>query len=199
MQLLIATHNPAKLRRYQAILASFSALAVLAPGDLGMNLAVEESGATAAENARRKAAAYAAASGLPSLGIDEALYIPALPPEEQPGVFVRREGGRAQTDEELLAVYLQKARRLSTEQRAVQWIYAICLALPDGRTFAAQSGWSGWLSDQPCLPYPPGYPLSAVLLDGQTHKPVNRLSEEETRLREAPLARAVGDLVSRLL
>lgn len=199
MQLLIATHNPAKFRRYQAILALYSHLTILAPADLGLNLAVEENGTTAAENAARKATTYAAASGLPSLGIDEALFIPALPPEEQPGVFVRRESGRTLSDDELLEVYLQKARSLLPEQRGVQWVYAICLALPDGRTFEAQSGWAGWLSDQPCLPFSPGYPLSAVLLDGQTRKPLNRLSEEETRRHEASLAQAVSKLVHRLL
>ena len=156
MPLLIATRNPAKLERYRRALDRFSDLPVLTPQEVNLDLAVEEDGATAAENASLKARAYAEAALLPALGIDEALFIPALPPSQQPGVLVRRNGGRSLTDEELLDTYLERARSLAPEQRAVQWIFALCLALPDGRSFSDQAGWNGWLSDRAYLPYQPG-------------------------------------------
>ncbi len=194
--LLLATHNPAKLQRYQGLLAPFAWLRLLAPADLGLRLNVVETGTSAAENARLKAEAYAGAASLPALGIDEALYIPALPPEAQPGVLVRRNGGKTLDDEALLEMFLSLARSLPPEQRGVSWVFALCLTLPDnGPHFTAQAGCSGWLSDQPCRPYAPGYPLSAILLDGATHKRVRRLSTAETKRREAPLADALAELI----
>jgi len=199
MTLLIATRNPAKLRRYRAILGQFPGLEVLSPQDLGLDLSVAETGATAAENAHLKASAYAAASGLPALGIDEALYIPALSPEDQPGVYVRRAhlaDGGSLGDEELLGFFLETARRLPSDQREVQWLYAVCLALPyDQAHWSDQSYWSAWLSEKPFLPYEPGYPLSAILCDRITGKPVRAMTVEEQNQREGPLTAAVVRLV----
>lgn len=199
MSLLIATRNPAKLERYRRALAQFPDLLVLSPLDVGLDLAVVEEGGSAADNARLKAHIYAAAAGLPALGIDEALFIPALPPDQQPGVLVRRNGGRPLLDEELLEVFLERARSLSPEQRAVQWVFALCLALPDGRSFSDQAVWGSRLSDWPHRPYPPGYPLSAVLIDAETGKPVTRLSEAEARRRDRPVYEAAARLVGQWL
>lgn len=95
VRLVIGTTNPAKLRRYQTILERLAAarelvptLEVLSLRDLPMivqAVQVEEDGATALENARKKARTYACASGLPTLGIDEALMVTGLAPEEEEG------------------------------------------------------------------------------------------------------------------
>lgn len=195
MPLLIATRNPAKLDRYRRALAQFPSLTVLSLQEAGLNLAVAEDGISAAENARLKAEVCAAAADMPALGVDEALFIPALPADQQPGVLVRRRGGRSLPDDELLAVFLELTRGLAPERRAVQWVFAMCLALPGGRVFEDQVCWSAQLSDRPCLPYQPGYPLSAVLIDPAAGKPVNRLSEAEARKRDRPVSDAVARLV----
>lgn len=195
MPLILATRNPAKLDRYRCALAQFPDLSVLSPQDVGLDLAVAEDGGSAADNACLKAQAYAAAAGLPALGIDEALFIPALPPDQQPGVLVRRNGGRSLSDEELLDAFLERARSLLPEQRAVQWVFALCLALPGGPSFSDQAVWDGWLSDRPYLPYRPGYPLSAALIDAGTGKPVTHLSEAESRQRDQPVYAAIARLV----
>lgn len=195
MPLILATRNPAKLDRYRRALAQFPDLLVLSPRDVGLDLAVAEDGGSAAENACLKARAYATAAGLPALGIDEALFIPALPPDQQPGVLVRRNGGRSLSDEELLDVFLERARSLLPDQRAVQWVFALCLALPGGPSFSDQAVWGGWLSDRPYHPYRPGYPLSAALIDAGTGKPVTCLSEAESRQRDQPVYAAIARLV----
>jgi len=195
MPLILATRNPAKLDRYRRALTQFPDLPVLSPQDVGLDLAVAEDGRSAADNACLKARAYAAAAGLPALGIDEALFIPALPPDQQLGVLVRRNGGRSLSDEELLDAYLERARGLLPEQRAVQWVFALCLAFPDGRSFSDQAVWDGWLSDRPYRPYRPGYPLRAALIDAGTGKPVTHLSEAESRQRDQPVYNAIARLI----
>jgi XTP/dITP diphosphohydrolase len=86
--LLAATTNPGKLAELRALLPC---LTVLAPTDVGSLLPVEETGATFVENARLKAAAYHAATGLRTMGEDSGIEIDAL--NGEPGVYSARYKG----------------------------------------------------------------------------------------------------------
>ncbi len=195
MRLLIGTSNPAKLARYRALLSRFASLEVLSPQQIGLQLSIEEDGQTPAENALLKARRYADRSRLPSLGIDESLSIPFLPLKDQPGVFVRRNGGKELSDLEMLDQFQQIARQLPSDQRIVVWTYAVCLALPDAGSFEDASTLQAVLTDQPCLPLTPGYPLSSLLLDPLTGKPLQQLTPAERYYRDIPLAEKVARLV----
>jgi XTP/dITP diphosphohydrolase len=85
--LLIATTNPGKLKEMQALLGSLTVTLVL-PRDLGIDLDVEENGATYAENAALKARAFCSASGLITLADDSGLEVDAL--DGQPGLHSAR-------------------------------------------------------------------------------------------------------------
>ena len=65
MTVCAATNNPGKLKELRRILEK-AGHAVKSLRELGITLDPEETGATFAENARIKAAAFCAASGLPS-------------------------------------------------------------------------------------------------------------------------------------
>ncbi|MHB8855748.1 MAG: RdgB/HAM1 family non-canonical purine NTP pyrophosphatase [Bellilinea sp.] len=77
MRLLIASSNRGKLREIQAVLAGLPVELVL-PADLGLEIQVDETGATYAENAALKARAYCQASGLLTLADDSGLEVDAL-------------------------------------------------------------------------------------------------------------------------
>lgn len=77
MKLLIASTNRGKLREIQAVLGELP-FELLLPADLGLDLKVEETGATYAENAALKARAYRQASGLLTLADDSGLEVDAL-------------------------------------------------------------------------------------------------------------------------
>jgi inosine/xanthosine triphosphate pyrophosphatase family protein len=195
VDLLIGTRNQAKFERYKTVLSQFPHLNVLAPADIRMELSVVEDGESAAANARKKAQAYASASGLPTLGIDEALNIPGLPPAEQPGTAVRRYLGHAATDEALLEIFLSKIKRLVPHAREAIWLYAICLALPGGRTFFDEVEVPVAFTDRPHLPIVPGYPLRSLLVDPCSGKPLRDLTPEEERDRLQSLYRKVAGVV----
>ncbi len=195
MDLLIGTRNQAKFRRYKTILSQFPHLNVLAPDDIQVILSVVEDGESAAANARKKAQAYAGASGLPTLGIDEALSIPGLPLAEQPGMAVRRYLGQEATDEALLEVFLSKIKRLAPHAREAIWLYAVCLALPEGRTFTDEVEVEVVFTDRPRLPIVPGYPLRSLLVDPRSGRPLHDLTPEEERDRLQPLYRKVAGIV----
>lgn len=85
--LLIATGNKGKLREIQTLLEELPVTLVL-PAEMGLNLDVEEDGSSYAENAAKKARAYADASGLISLADDSGLEVDAL--DGQPGLYSAR-------------------------------------------------------------------------------------------------------------
>jgi len=110
-KLLIATHNMAKYQRYRTILEHNRNVILLSLRDVCISEKIAETGTTAAENAPQKAQGYALLAGLPTLSVDEAMFVEGFAPEEQPGVHVRRYGGREATDDELFAMFLAKVKK----------------------------------------------------------------------------------------
>jgi len=76
-KLLIATNNKGKVKELQDLLKDMD-IELVTPANLNLNLEVEEDGATYAENAAKKAIAFAQASGLISLADDSGLEVDAL-------------------------------------------------------------------------------------------------------------------------
>lgn len=105
MDVFYGTGNPSKLRNLQAILDGMP-VRLLTPAQLGIELPdIAETGNTPLENACIKAAAYSLATGMCSFALDSGLYLQGVPPEQQPGPYVRRVEDRILTDEEFIAHY----------------------------------------------------------------------------------------------
>ncbi len=75
--LLIASSNPGKIQELTALLQDLDLLLVT-PQQLGLQLNVEESGETYAENAAKKASQHALASGLLTMADDSGLEVDVL-------------------------------------------------------------------------------------------------------------------------
>jgi len=88
-KLLIATTNKGKIRELHALLDNLG-VELVTPADLDLNLDVHEDGSTYAENAAKKAIAFAQASGLTSLADDSGLEVDAL--GGAPGLYSARYG-----------------------------------------------------------------------------------------------------------
>ena len=88
-KLLVATHNPGKLREYRGLLGNIP-FELVSLDHLGIAEEVEETGSTFHENARLKASTYAALSGLLTLADDSGLEVDALGGD--PGVHSARYG-----------------------------------------------------------------------------------------------------------
>ena len=87
--LLIATNNPGKVRELHDLLRD-SGIEIVTPADIHLDLDVHEDGHTYAENAAKKATAFAQASGLISLADDSGLEVDAL--DGAPGLYSARYG-----------------------------------------------------------------------------------------------------------
>jgi len=94
-RLLIASNNPHKVVEFRRLFEGLP-YELVTPGDLGLDLDVDETGETFIENARLKAYAFAEASGLPSMADDSGIAVDAL--EGEPGVRSARYGGSGLDD-----------------------------------------------------------------------------------------------------
>jgi XTP/dITP diphosphohydrolase len=88
-RLLIATNNRGKVAELRALLTDLQ-VQLVTPVDINLDLDVPEGGKTYAENAEKKAKAFAQASGLVSLADDSGLEVEAL--EGAPGLYSARYG-----------------------------------------------------------------------------------------------------------
>jgi len=127
-RLVVATHNPGKLREIAALLAPFG-LTVTSAGALGLP-EPEETAPDFAGNARLKALAAARASGLPALADDSGFCLAAL--GGAPGVISAR---WASPEKDFAAAMARAERELAgSADRRAWFTAALCLAWPDGET-----------------------------------------------------------------
>ena len=125
-RLVVATHNPGKLREIAVLLAPHGVEAVSA-GALGLP-EPEETEASFAGNARLKAAAAAAAAGLPALADDSGFSVAAL--GGAPGVLSARWAG---PDKDFVVAMRRVWDEMAgSEDRRAWFTCALCLAWPGG-------------------------------------------------------------------
>ncbi len=86
-KICVATSNQGKLREYQAMMEPLGITATH-PTEMGIEMNVEETGATFFENARIKAHAYAKKTSLPILADDSGLMVDGL--NGAPGIKSKR-------------------------------------------------------------------------------------------------------------
>jgi XTP/dITP diphosphohydrolase len=128
---VIATHNPGKLKEMRELLAPYGIEAQSA-GELGL-AEPKETGTSFAENARIKAMAAAKATGRAGFADDSGLVVEALGGE--PGIHSARWAG---PDKDFSAA-MNRVQALLSErgaespgERRAHFMAALCLAWPDG-------------------------------------------------------------------
>ncbi len=139
--LLIASTNIGKLREIEAILARVSQdvqlFQLVLPSQVNIHLEVEEDGATYAENAAKKARAYARASGLVTLADDSGLEVSAL--GGQPGLYSARYAPMSKATDADRRRYL--LRNLTGKPRpwTAHFHCTVAIAVPDGSAVLAET------------------------------------------------------------
>jgi len=127
-RLVLASHNPGKLREIAALVAPFG-LEVVSAGALGLP-EPEEDAPDFAGNARIKALAAARGAGLPALADDSGFCLAAL--GGAPGVQSARWAGPGKDFAPAMARV--NAEMGASADRRAWFVAALCLAWPDGET-----------------------------------------------------------------
>lgn len=134
--IIVASHNAGKIREIRDLIGPLGFEAKSA-ADLKF-AEPDETGTTYEENARIKALASAAASGLPALSDDSGLAVDAL--GGAPGVYTanwaEREDGSRDFGMAMEKVETALAEKGATTpaQRTARFVSVLCLAWPDGHT-----------------------------------------------------------------
>lgn len=145
MPLLVATRNPGKLREFCALLEP---LELVSPAALGLDLPVEETGHTFAENAALKARAHASAAGLICLADDSGLEVEAL--AGAPGVLSARYGGPHLDDAGRCRFLLDQLCLFpDPSQRRARFCCCLVAWAPDGRACQAEGVCEGYIAAEP--------------------------------------------------
>lgn len=164
--LLVATTNQHKLEEFRAIFVDLP-FRLLSPDDIQLDLDVEETGTTFAQNAELKAEAYAKATNLLSLADDSGLEIDAL--DGAPGVYSARFLGRDVSYEERFRVILERLKDLPPQERTARFRCSIVLAEPSGYHCTVEGVIEGVIADVPRGKHGFGYdPIFLVPSLGQT-------------------------------
>jgi XTP/dITP diphosphohydrolase len=155
MPLLFGTRNPGKLAELRRLVARLP-LEVLSPDEVGRQLPeVEEDGATFAQNAEKKASAYALGAGLHALADDSGICVDAV--QGLPGIRSARWSepeapglsGRGR-DEANNAKLLRELQGVEGAKRGAEYRAVLALAAPDGTILATVTGaCRGWIAEAP--------------------------------------------------
>jgi len=130
-RLVVASHNPGKLREIADLVRPYGLDAVSA-GDLNLP-EPEETETTFAGNARLKATAAATASGLPALADDSGVEVEAL--GGQPGIYSARWAGPGKdfgVAMKRVADELEKVGAWTGQGPRANFTCTLCIAWPDG-------------------------------------------------------------------
>ncbi len=144
-RLVIASHNPGKLREIAGLLAPFEVEAVSA-ASLGLP-EPEETGTSFAANASLKARAAVEGTGSAALADDSGLCVTAL--NGAPGIYSARWAGPGKDFGIAMAKIEQELAGCGATDRRATFVCALTLAWPDG----AQATFEGRVEGQ--LVWPP--------------------------------------------
>ncbi len=136
-KLLIATNNKGKVKEIQDLLKDIS-IELVTPNDAGIQLDVEEDGSTYAENAAKKALAFARASGLISLADNSGLEVDAL--DGAPGLYSNRYLSKPNATDKDRRAFLLKNLNDKTRPWTAAFHATIAIAIPNNPSVKFAAG-----------------------------------------------------------
>ncbi len=158
MKIVLATHNPNKIREMSEILSQnakdIGEFEILTLDGLGVTDDAEETATTFEGNALIKAR-VGASLGYLSVADDSGLEVDALGGE--PGVYSARYSGEHGDDEANNRLVLEKLIGVPTEKRTARFVAAIACVFPDGRSFTVRGTVEGRILEGPDGPNGFGY------------------------------------------
>lgn len=162
-QIVFATGNKSKSQRFSKDLEK-KGIEVLSLKDLDIKLDVLENGHDAISNAIIKAKACYEKTGKPSMGMDDSLYLENVLEEMQPGLYVRRVGGKTLSDEEMLDHYINLVKKYGKDGRLdAKWVYGLAVINEKGdlKTYTWEKN-NFYMVDKKSDIINEGYPLNSI-------------------------------------
>lgn len=162
-KIIFATNNASKAKRFSKGLLEKD-IEVLSLKDLQIELEIEENGKTAIENALIKARKCYEKTHMPSMGMDDTLYLENVDEDNQPGLYVRRVNGKILNDEEMIVHYTNLVKQYGENGKLnCKWIYGLAVINEKGEE--STYTWCKddfYMVDTISSKINPGYPLNSI-------------------------------------
>lgn len=162
-KVVFATGNQSKVLRFKKGLLE-RGIELLSLKDLDLKLDVEENGENAIENALIKARVCYKKIHMPTIGMDDTLYMEGVPLDKQPGLNVRRVNGKSLNDDEMLEHYTSLVNEYGIDGKVnCKWVYGLAVINEKGE----ESTYT-WYKDNFYMvnvksdKINPGYPLNSI-------------------------------------
>jgi XTP/dITP diphosphohydrolase len=182
-RLLLATNNPGKVREFRRLLANVP-FVLVTPAEAGINLDVDETGDTYAENASLKARAFAAAGNCLALADDSGIEVDAL--DGAPGVHSARYGGPGLDDRGRVELLLKELDRVPGPGRTARFRALVVVAGPGSEEHCFEGVFEGSIAFEPRGEGGFGYDPVFLLSDGRTSAELS--ADEKDRLSHRGIA-----------
>lgn len=144
MKAVLASHNPGKLKEMQLWLAPLG-IQLMLESDLGLNIEVDETGATFEENSLLKAHTVASKTHLLAIADDSGLCVDAL--DGAPGVHTARYGGDGLDDSQRYHLLLDNLGNCS--DRTAKFVSVVTCVFPNGDVVSARGELPGTITVAP--------------------------------------------------
>jgi len=141
-KLVVATKNNGKIAEIKKVLSNMP-FAVVAMSELGINIDVNENGATFEENSLKKAVEICEVSKTIVMADDSGIEVDFL--NGAPGIYSARFGGIEATDNDRNEKLLNMLKDVPFEKRTARFVCAIAVAFPDGRSFVVRDTCEGYI------------------------------------------------------
>ncbi len=170
MDIIVATNNQGKVKEIKNILSPHN---VMSQTEIGVDIDVEETGDTFAENAFLKARALKPYTQCAIIADDSGLMVDYL--NGEPGVYSARYAGENTTPMQGIEKLLKNLDGVPYEGRSARFVSVIALILPDGTEYIFEGTCDGYITNilkgengfgyDPVFYYPPFDKTFAELTD----------------------------------
>lgn len=180
-KILVATHNPGKLKEIQEILKDYQLITLK---DINCKIEVNEDQETFEGNAKKKAKEIGELTNMPCIADDSGLCIEAF--KDWPGVHTARFLGEKATPTEKNEAILEKMKNLKQEQRKAK-VVCVVVYYEDGKFVVARGEVSGKIAEQPKGKNGFGFDPIFELENGRTYAELSQKEKNEMSHRKRAL------------
>jgi XTP/dITP diphosphohydrolase len=152
MKIIFATGNQDKMREIREILGGLN-MEIISMKEAGINMEIEENGATFTENARIKATAVAQElqdsnrqEGVIVLADDSGLEVDYL--NKEPGIYSARYLGKDTSYTVKNTKIIERLQGVPDEKRTARFVCAIAAVLPDGTILSVSRSMEGIIAHE---------------------------------------------------
>ena len=179
MDIIVATNNQGKVKEIINILYPLN---VMSQSEIGVDIDVEETGETFAQNAFLKARALKGHTDCAIIADDSGLMVDYL--NGEPGVYSARYAGDNTTPEQGMDKLLKNLDGVPFEGRSAHFVTVIALIMPDGTEYSFEGRCDGYITNikkgengfgfDPIFYYPPLGKTFAELTDDEKNSVSHR-------------------------